>query len=81
MQDQTLTWSAVGLMAYLEHAQGRPSYIAAPDLLALLSRGARHWHPDDFGDLGDAVDQLIANGYLEPSGGNGHTVAYDLDDQ
>jgi len=60
--DQSLSWSAVGFMAYCERMS--ITRIEAADLPAFL-RGAYHHHPDDQGDLDDAVNQLLSVGYLQ----------------
>lgn len=60
--DQTLSWAAVGLMAYCERMS--ITRIEDADLPSFL-RGAYHFHPNDRGDLDIAVDTLIAQGYLQ----------------
>jgi len=63
--DQTLSWAAVGLMAYCERMS--ITRIEETDLPGFI-RGAYHFHPNDKGDLDIAVDQLISNGYLQYDG-------------
>ena len=63
--DERLSWSAVGLMAYCERMS--ITQIDGADLAGFL-RGAYYHHPDDRGDLDDAVNQLLSVGYLQAEG-------------
>lgn len=63
--DERLSWCAVGLIAYCERMSIHR--IEGADLATFL-RGAYYHHPDDRGDLDDAVNQLLSVGYLEQDG-------------
>lgn len=60
--DQQLSWAAVGFLAYCQHLDIKTiEYSNLPTFI----RGAYVFHPDDQGDLDEAVDTLLATGYLD----------------